>query len=171
MHHHAWSCRKCKVLAGRSLYKQQTQCSALAHQCHLPCLCSFTEVLKEACFILSLLAVKPEYQHQIASAQALPGLIKLLTAHNISSPPKPAAHAGKLALHWAVVVRRCNAAADAGSLTHVGGDERCQVTAAVQNAEGEYKADCALASCVSVCYTALSMAPYMRCIPSAIAIF
>jgi hypothetical protein len=42
-----------------------------------PC-CSFTEVRKEACFILGLLAVKPEYQHQIATAQALPGLVKLL---------------------------------------------------------------------------------------------
>jgi hypothetical protein len=41
-------------------------------------LCSFTEVRKEACFILGLLAVKPEYQHQIATAQALPGLVKLL---------------------------------------------------------------------------------------------
>jgi hypothetical protein len=40
--------------------------------------CSFTEVRKEACFILGLLAVKPEYQHQIATAQALPGLVKLL---------------------------------------------------------------------------------------------
>lgn len=41
---------------------------------------------KEACFILGLLAVKPEYQHQIATAQALPGLVKLLAAHNISTP-------------------------------------------------------------------------------------
>lgn len=48
---------------------------------------SFTEVRKDACFILGLLAVKPEYQHQIAAASALPGLVKLLEAHSISSPP------------------------------------------------------------------------------------
>ncbi|WIA37724.1 hypothetical protein OEZ86_014604 [Tetradesmus obliquus] len=55
---------------------------------------SFTEVRKEACFILGLLAVKPEYQHQIATAQALPGLVKLLQAHNISSPPARTASFG-----------------------------------------------------------------------------
>jgi hypothetical protein len=35
--------------------------------------CSFNEIRKDACFILGLLAVKPEYQHQIAAARALPG--------------------------------------------------------------------------------------------------
>lgn len=47
------------------------------HACCVPCCavlsCSFTEVRKDACFILGLLAVKPEYQHQIAKAKALPG--------------------------------------------------------------------------------------------------
>lgn len=42
---------------------------------------SFDEVKKEACFILGLLAVKPEFQAAIASAGALPGLVKLLRAH------------------------------------------------------------------------------------------
>ncbi|KAF8058408.1 hypothetical protein HT031_005532 [Scenedesmus sp. PABB004] len=56
---------------------------------------SFTEVRKEACFIIGLLAVKPEYQHSIASAQALPGLVRLLAAHNISGPaPRPPSAAG-----------------------------------------------------------------------------
>ncbi|KAI8471320.1 MAG: armadillo/beta-catenin repeat family protein [Monoraphidium minutum] len=41
----------------------------------------FDEIKKEACFILGLLAVKPEYQAQISQAGALPGLVKLLRAH------------------------------------------------------------------------------------------
>eukprot|EP00882_Tetradesmus_deserticola_P001982 GHRQ01002125.1.p1 GENE.GHRQ01002125.1~~GHRQ01002125.1.p1 ORF type:complete len:177 (+),score=48.99 GHRQ01002125.1:224-754(+) len=47
---------------------------------------SFTEVRKEACFILGLLAVKPEYQHQIATAQALPGLVRLLQVRRLAGP-------------------------------------------------------------------------------------
>lgn len=47
-------------------------CNALL--CWVCCLsCSFNEIRKDACFILGLLAVKPEYQHQIAAARALPG--------------------------------------------------------------------------------------------------
>ena len=42
---------------------------------------SFDDVKKEACFILGLLAVKPEYQAAIASAGALTGLVRLLRAH------------------------------------------------------------------------------------------
>lgn len=49
---------------------------------------------KEACFILGLLAVKPEYQHQIAQANALPGLVKLLAAHNINTPPRHSSTSG-----------------------------------------------------------------------------
>jgi hypothetical protein len=41
----------------------------------------FDDIKKEACFILGLLAVKPEYQAQISQAGALPGLVKLLRAH------------------------------------------------------------------------------------------
>ena len=42
---------------------------------------AFDDVKKEACFILGLLAVKPELQAAIASAGALPGLVRLLKAH------------------------------------------------------------------------------------------
>lgn len=40
---------------------------------------------KEACFILGLLAVKPDYQAQIAAAGALPGLVRLLKQHRMMS--------------------------------------------------------------------------------------
>jgi hypothetical protein len=46
-------------------------------------------VKKEACFIVGLLAVKPEYQAQISSAGALPGLIKLLRAHRPTAVTRP----------------------------------------------------------------------------------
>eukprot|EP00877_Chromochloris_zofingiensis_P000485 jgi/Chrzof1/10437/UNPLg00364.t1 len=46
---------------------------------------SFEEVEKEACFILGLLAVKPDYQAQIAAAGALPGLVRLLKQHRMMS--------------------------------------------------------------------------------------
>eukprot|EP00879_Flechtneria_rotunda_P007709 GHRR01008082.1.p1 GENE.GHRR01008082.1~~GHRR01008082.1.p1 ORF type:complete len:625 (+),score=228.53 GHRR01008082.1:277-2151(+) len=49
---------------------------------------SFSEIRKEACFILGLLAVKPDFQRKIAEADALPGLVKLLEAHNINSPAR-----------------------------------------------------------------------------------
>lgn len=45
----------------------------------------YDEVKKEACFILGLLAVKPEYQAQVAAAGALPGLVRLLKAHKPSA--------------------------------------------------------------------------------------
>ncbi|GBF96006.1 hypothetical protein Rsub_08821 [Raphidocelis subcapitata] len=41
----------------------------------------FDDIKKEACFILGLLAVKPEYQAAIVGAGALPGLVRLLRAH------------------------------------------------------------------------------------------
>jgi hypothetical protein len=37
---------------------------------------SFEDVEKEACFILGLLAVKPDFQQRIASAGALTGLVR-----------------------------------------------------------------------------------------------
>lgn len=46
------------------------------------------DVEKEACFILGLLAVKPEYQSRIASCGALEGLVRLLQQHNLSSTTK-----------------------------------------------------------------------------------
>jgi hypothetical protein len=46
-----------------------------------PAPCSYDDIKKEACFILGLLAVKPEYQAQISDAGALPGLVALLRAH------------------------------------------------------------------------------------------
>mmetsp|Transcript_4496 Transcript_4496/g.9672 ORF Transcript_4496/g.9672 Transcript_4496/m.9672 type:complete len:723 (-) Transcript_4496:189-2357(-) len=41
------------------------------------------ELEKEACFILGLLAVKPEYQTRIAQCGALQGLVRLLKEHRI----------------------------------------------------------------------------------------
>ena len=38
----------------------------------------------EACFILGLLAVKPEYQIRISQCGALEGLVRLLQQHNLS---------------------------------------------------------------------------------------
>lgn len=43
------------------------------------------ELEKEACFILGLLAVKPEYQSRIAACGALPGLVRLLKEHKITA--------------------------------------------------------------------------------------
>jgi len=50
---------------------------------------SFDDIKKEACFVLGLLAVKPEYQAQIASAGALPGLIKLVKDHKPTVTVRP----------------------------------------------------------------------------------
>ncbi|KAG1679847.1 hypothetical protein FOA52_012761 [Chlamydomonas sp. UWO 241] len=47
------------------------------------------EVEKEACFILGLLAVKPEYQSRIASCDALGGLVRLLKEHKLTATTKP----------------------------------------------------------------------------------
>ena len=46
------------------------------------------DVEKEACFILGLLAVKPEYQSRIAFCGALDGLVRLLKEHNLTSTTK-----------------------------------------------------------------------------------
>jgi hypothetical protein len=46
------------------------------------------ELEKEACFILGLLAVKPEYQSRIARCNALPGLVRLLREHRMTSVTK-----------------------------------------------------------------------------------
>jgi hypothetical protein len=43
------------------------------------------EVEKEACFVLGLLAVKPEYQARIATCGALYGLVRLLKEHRLLS--------------------------------------------------------------------------------------
>lgn len=54
------------------------------------CTCSVSpreELEKEACFILGLLAVKPEYQSRIAACGALPGLVRLLKEHKINATP------------------------------------------------------------------------------------
>ena len=50
--------------------------------------CSSEDVEKEACFILGLLAIKPEHQHNIADKGALTGLVGILKRHidNIGSP-------------------------------------------------------------------------------------
>lgn len=42
---------------------------------------SFEDIKKEACFVLGLLAVKPDYQVLITRAAAIPGLVQLLRAH------------------------------------------------------------------------------------------
>jgi len=49
-----------------------------------PAPCSCDDIEKEACFILGLLAVKPEYQTAIATQGALPGLVNLLVKHKVS---------------------------------------------------------------------------------------
>ena len=46
------------------------------------------DVEKEACFILGLLAVKPEYQSRIASCGALSGLVRLLREHRLGTTTK-----------------------------------------------------------------------------------
>jgi hypothetical protein len=43
--------------------------------------CSIEDVEKEACFILGLLAIKPEHQQRIASADAISSLVGLLTKY------------------------------------------------------------------------------------------
>jgi hypothetical protein len=43
---------------------------------------------KEACFILGLLAVKPEYQARIAKEGALQGLVRLLKEHRLTAITK-----------------------------------------------------------------------------------
>lgn len=58
---------------------------------------SFDDVKKEACFILGLLAVKPEYQAAIASAGALGGLVKLLRAHKPTAVTKVVPGSGGVA--------------------------------------------------------------------------
>lgn len=62
-------CTCCDICA----YQQPKKCSCMVPMCCCDMSCSFTEIRKDACFILGLLAVKPEYQHQIAAARALPG--------------------------------------------------------------------------------------------------
>ncbi|GAX73566.1 hypothetical protein CEUSTIGMA_g1017.t1 [Chlamydomonas eustigma] len=47
------------------------------------------EVEKEACFVLGLLAVKPEYQARIATCGALDGLVRLLKEHRLLSTTRP----------------------------------------------------------------------------------
>ncbi len=80
------SCRPCNCCC-RCCRRRHRSHSALATvAAAAAACCSFSEVRKEACFILGLLAVKPEYQHQIAGAQALPGLVKLLTSHSLAGP-------------------------------------------------------------------------------------
>jgi hypothetical protein len=44
-------------------------------------LCRIEDVEKEACFILGLLAIKPEHQLRIASADAISSLVGLLTKY------------------------------------------------------------------------------------------
>jgi hypothetical protein len=58
-------------------HSRKRSCSTQCFCCRVSC--SFTEVRKDACFILGLLAVKPEYQHQIAAARALPGRLVVLS--------------------------------------------------------------------------------------------
>jgi hypothetical protein len=60
---------------------------------------SFEDVEKEACFILGLLAVKPEQQQAIASAGALPGLVRLLRTHKppLAAPLRPPVGSGGVA--------------------------------------------------------------------------
>jgi len=46
---------------------------------------SYEDIKKEACFILGLLAIRPEFQTRIAGANALPGLVRLLSAHRTTA--------------------------------------------------------------------------------------
>ncbi len=90
--------RHCCVPAGAFVHYAQHNCynacsSHLTHGqlCVCACACIHAvcsaapngaeELEKEACFILGLLAVKPEYQSRIARCNALPGLVRLLREH------------------------------------------------------------------------------------------
>lgn len=54
--------------------------------------CSSEDVEKEACFILGLLAIKPEHQHSIADMGALAGLVGILKRHiDNNGAPMPGA--------------------------------------------------------------------------------
>lgn len=55
------------------------------------------ELDKELCFILGLLAVKPEYQTRIAHSGALSGLVRLLKEHKLTSITKPQPGSGGVA--------------------------------------------------------------------------
>ncbi|EFJ47093.1 hypothetical protein VOLCADRAFT_61760 [Volvox carteri f. nagariensis] len=55
------------------------------------------ELDKELCFILGLLAVKPEYQTRIAQSGALTGLVRLLKEHKLTSITKPQPGSGGVA--------------------------------------------------------------------------
>lgn len=56
------------------------------------------EIEKEACFVLGLLAIKPEHQHAIADRGALQGLVGLLKQHVPSRcPPGPGASVARRA--------------------------------------------------------------------------
>ncbi len=55
------------------------------------------ELDKELCFILGLLAVKPEYQTRIAQSGALAGLVRLLKEHKLSTVTKPQPGSGGVA--------------------------------------------------------------------------
>lgn len=55
------------------------------------------ELDKELCFILGLLAVKPEYQTRIAQSGALIGLVRLLKEHKLTTITKPQPGSGGVA--------------------------------------------------------------------------
>ncbi|PNH10561.1 ARM REPEAT PROTEIN INTERACTING WITH ABF2 [Tetrabaena socialis] len=55
------------------------------------------ELDKELCFILGLLAVKPEYQTRIAQSGALSGLVRLLKEHKLTTITKPQPGSGGVA--------------------------------------------------------------------------
>ncbi|KXZ42885.1 hypothetical protein GPECTOR_113g297 [Gonium pectorale] len=55
------------------------------------------ELEKELCFILGLLAVKPEYQTRIAQSGALTGLVRLLKEHKLCTITKPQPGSGGVA--------------------------------------------------------------------------
>ncbi|GIL80645.1 hypothetical protein Vretimale_9203 [Volvox reticuliferus] len=55
------------------------------------------ELDKELCFILGLLAVKPEYQTRIAQSGALTGLVRLLKEHKLTTITKPQPGSGGVA--------------------------------------------------------------------------
>ncbi|MEW5297840.1 MAG: hypothetical protein WDW36_001021 [Sanguina aurantia] len=64
---------------------------------HTPPATMQEEVQKEACFILGLLAVKPEFQARIAQSNALPGLVRLLREHRLSSTTRAQPGSGGIA--------------------------------------------------------------------------
>lgn len=49
---------------------------------------AYEDIEKEACFILGLLAVKPEYQTRIVACGALAGLVPLLKEHKLGATTK-----------------------------------------------------------------------------------